>query len=93
MTSIAGYGLLFANLEKFNGDNIDLVPWLRQFDRLCIAGKLTFEAVKGQLLMIFVDGQAKAVLESYEEQEMLSRNTQNYERYWRRNTIRRRSGI
>ena len=64
-----GLGLLFANLEKFTGNNLDLVAWLRQFDRCCVVANRTEDAVKGQLLMLCVAGQAKAILENFEEEK------------------------
>ena len=63
-----GLGLLFSNLEKFSGTNVDLVSWLRQFDRCCVVANKTDDAVKGQLLMLCVVGQAKAILENFEEE-------------------------
>lgn len=64
-----GLGLLFANLEKFNGSNTDLIPWLRQFERCCVVANKNDDNVKGQLLLICVSGQAKAILENYEEEQ------------------------
>ena len=63
-----GLGLLFSNLEKFSG-NSDLVAWLRQFERCCVVANKTEEPIKGQLLMLCVTGQAKAILENYEEEQ------------------------
>ena len=60
-TGSGGLGLLFANLEKFTGSNLDLVAWLRQFDRCCVVANKTEDAIKGQLLMLCVTGQAKAI--------------------------------
>ena len=68
MATSAGYGLLFANLEKYNGTNVELTTWLRQFDRCCVVANKIDDLVKGQLLMIFVTGQAKAILEDFEVQ-------------------------
>ena len=69
-----GLGLLFANLEKFNGSNADLIPWLRQFDRCCLVANKNEENVKGQLLLICCTGQAKAILENYEEEQGAAQN-------------------
>ena len=69
-----GLGLLFANLEKFNGSNADLIPWLRQFDRCCVVANKTDENVKGQLLLICCTGQAKAILENFEEEQGTAQN-------------------
>ena len=43
-TGSGGLGLLFANLEKFTGNNLDLVAWLRQFDRCCVVANRTDDA-------------------------------------------------
>ena len=64
----SGLGLLFSNLEKFTG-NADLVSWIKQFDRCCVVANKTDNAVKGQLLMLCVAGQAKAILENFEEDQ------------------------
>ena len=64
----SGLGLLFSNLEKFTG-NADLVSWIKQFYRCCVVANKTDNAVKGQLLMLCVTGQAKAILENFEEDQ------------------------
>ena len=58
--------VVFNKLEKFSG-NADLNTWLKNFERCCVVTNKTDDLVKGQLLMLFVDGQAKAVLEELEE--------------------------
>ena len=60
---------LLGGLEKFTGGNIDLNSWLREFDRFCVVANKTEDNVKGQLLMLRVGGQAKAILETFEDQE------------------------
>ena len=63
-------GILFTKLNKFTGDNdSDLTDWLRNFERCCVIAKREDALVKGKLLMLFVEGQAKAVLEEYEEEK------------------------
>ena len=66
---MATMAALFTNLGKFssNENGVDLTGWLRQFDRCCIVVNKTDDLVKGQLLMLFVEGQAKAILEELEE--------------------------
>ena len=67
-TGSGGLGLLFSNIEKFTG-TADLVSWIKQFDRCCVVANKTDDAVKGQLLMLCVAGQAKAILENFEEDQ------------------------
>ena len=43
-TGSGGLGLLFSNLEKFNG-TADLVSWTKQFDRCCVVANKTDDAV------------------------------------------------
>ena len=62
---------IFSTLPKFSdGGKTNLTTWLRRFERCCIvANKTDGDAgnVKGQLLILFVEGRAKAILEEYEE--------------------------
>ena len=66
---MATMAALFTNLGKFsrNENGVDLTGWLRQFDRCCVVANKTDGLVKRQLLMLFVEGQAKAILEELEE--------------------------
>ena len=57
---------VFNKWEKFSG-NADLNTWLKNFKRCCVVTNKTDELVKGQLLMLFAESQAKAVLEVLEE--------------------------
>ena len=61
--------VLFSKLDKFTGseDGIDLNTYLRNFDRRCLVAGKTDDTVKGQLLLLMVEGQAKAVLEEMAE--------------------------
>ena len=58
--------IVFNKLEKYDGQK-DLTEWFRNFERCCLVANKTDDTVKGQLLMLFVEGQAKAVLEELEE--------------------------
>ena len=62
---------IFSTLEKFSDDsNITLDQWLKKFDRCCIVAKKADGAdgnVKGQLLLLYVEGRARAILEEYED--------------------------
>ena len=68
---MAASSYILSTSEKFSdGSTTDINLWLRKFDRCCVvAHKVDGENgnVKGQLLMLFVDGRARAVLEEYEE--------------------------
>ena len=61
----SGLNILFTKLDKFDGTNTDLQPWLRNFERCCtIAGKSAEdELVKGQLSVLCLTGETLAVLE------------------------------
>ena len=60
----------FGTLGKFSdGTGIDLIEYLSRFDRCCVvANKMDAEnsPVKGQLLMLHVEGRARTALEEYE---------------------------
>ena len=58
--------MLFTTIEKFTGVK-DLSMWLKNSDHCSLIAGKTDDLVKGQLLMLFVSGQAKAVLEELEE--------------------------
>ena len=62
---------IFSTLEKFSDDsNMSLDQWLKKFDRCCIVAKKADSAegnVKGQLLLLYVEGRARAILEEYED--------------------------
>ena len=61
-------GSLFTTIGKFSGgDAIGLTSWLRKFDGVCVVANKVDDAVKGQLLMLFLEGRAKAVAEEAEE--------------------------
>ena len=61
---MSSFNIIFSKLEKFNGDgHIDLSQWLRNFDKCCVIAEKS-----GQILMLCVDGRAKAVLDQFEEQ-------------------------
>ena len=67
---MANNSYIFSTLEKFtDGNTTDLTNFLSKFDRCClVANKVDAEnaPVKGQLLMLFVEGRARALLEEYE---------------------------
>ena len=62
---------IFSTLEKFSDDSkVTLSQWLRKFDRCCIVAKKADGAegnVKGQLLLLYVEGRARAILDDYED--------------------------
>ena len=61
---------IFFSLEKFSDSNTTtLTTWLGKFNRCCtVANKVDGDAgnVKGQLLMLFVEDRAHAILAEYE---------------------------
>ena len=67
---MANNSYIFSTLEKFtDGNTTELTNFLSKFDRCCIvANKVDADGspVKGQLLMLFVEGRARAVLEEFE---------------------------
>ena len=66
----SSFSVLFTRLERFSGSSTtDLPTWLKNFDRCCVIANKTDDLVKGQLLMMFVEGQAKAILEEFEEEK------------------------
>ena len=58
--------VVFNKLEKYDGQK-DLTKWFRKFEQCCLVANKTDDTVKGQLLMLFVEGQAKAALKELEE--------------------------
>ena len=71
MASSVSY--IFSTLEKFADDSkMTLDHWLRKFERCCIVAKKTDGAegnVKGQLLLLYVEGRARAILEEFEDSQ------------------------
>ena len=65
---------IFQKLEKFTGQQgSDLSAWLRGFERCCVIhGKSDDDLVKGQLLMLCLDGQALAVADRLEQEKKAS---------------------
>ena len=67
---MSSFNIIFSKLEKFTGDgHIDLRQWLRNFDRCCVIAEKSDDLVVGQILMLCVDGRAKAVLDQFEEEQ------------------------
>eukprot|EP00795_Rhopilema_esculentum_P009397 gene9397-biopygen10865 len=55
---------------KFTGDgDINLHQWLRNFDRCCVIAEKSDDLVVGQILMLCVDGRAKAILDQFEDEK------------------------
>ena len=61
---------IFSALEKFaDGNGAELNSFLTKFDRCCLIGNKADadgQPIKGQLLMLFVEGRARATLEEFE---------------------------
>ncbi len=65
----ASNAYIFSTLEKFSdGTGTDLNAFLSKFDRCCaVTNKVDGDVpIKGQLLMLFVEGRARAGLEEFE---------------------------
>ena len=61
---------IFSKLEKFDGKgDVDLASWLRSFDRCCTIAQKDDDLVRGQLLLLCLDGQALAVAEQLEKEK------------------------
>ena len=67
---MSSFNILFSKLEKFTGDgDINLQQWLRNFDRCCVIAEKSDDLVVGQILMLCVDGRAKAILDQFEDEK------------------------
>ena len=64
---------VFSKLEKFTGNgSLDLCTWLCNFEQCCVMAEKRDCLVKGQILMLRVDGRARAILDQYEEEKATS---------------------
>ena len=67
---MSSFNIIFSKLEKFTGDgDINLHQWLRNFDRCCVIAEKSDDLVVGQILMLCVDGRAKAILDQFEDEK------------------------
>ena len=57
-----GFMSIFAKLEKYDGKD-DLATWFKKFERCCTLANKVEDNVKGQLVMLCLEGQALAVAE------------------------------
>ena len=68
---MASSAYIFTTLERFSdGSTTSLTTWLKKFERCCVVGNKTDTPackIKGQLLLLFVEERAKAILEEFEE--------------------------
>eukprot|EP00794_Sanderia_malayensis_P005772 gene5772-6477_t len=65
---MSALNIVFSNLEKFTGNgNINLNQWLKSFERCCVIADKKDDLVLGQILMLCVDGRAKACLDQFED--------------------------
>ena len=66
----AASNIFFTKLVKYKGDICeDLHTWLREFERCCVIANKQEPNVKGQYLMLCVEGRAQAVLEKFETEQ------------------------
>ncbi len=56
---------VFSKLEKYDGTS-DLKSWFQKFNRCCLIANKVEEAIKGQIILLCLDGQALAVAEQLE---------------------------
>ena len=80
MAAASANAYIFSSMEKFSdGNGAELNSFLSKFDRCCVIGnKVDGDTpVKGQLLMLFVEGRARAALEEYEQTQ--GGNQQTYD--------------
>ena len=60
--------MVFSKLEKFTGNGtVSLNRWLKNFERCCVITDKKDDLVQGQILMLCVDGRAKACLNQFED--------------------------
>ena len=70
--------IIFSKLEKFTGNgDINLHQWLCNFDRCCVIAKKSDDLLVGQILMLCIDGRAKAILGQFEDEKGSPKNLQN----------------
>ena len=68
---MSALNIVFSKLEKFTGNgSLELRTWLCNFERCCVIAEKKDDLVKGQILMVCVDGRARAILDQYEEQKV-----------------------
>ena len=67
---MSALNIVFSKLEKFTGNgNLDLRQWLRNFERCCVIAAKEDDLVQGQILMMCVEGRAKATLDQFEDEQ------------------------
>ena len=68
--SMSSSSIFLTKLAKYKGEiTEDLETWLREFARCFLIANKTVADVKGQYLMLCVEGRAKAVLEKFETEK------------------------
>ena len=67
---MSALNIVFSKLEQFTGDGgLDLRQWLRSFERCCVIADKDDDLVQGQILMMCIDGRAKAILDHFEAEK------------------------
>ena len=65
---MSALNIVFSKLEKFTGNGtVNLNQWLKSFERCCVIADKKDDLVQGQILMLCVDGRAKACLDQFED--------------------------
>ena len=61
---MSALNIVFSKLEKFTGNgSLDLRTWLRNFERCSVIADKKDDLIKGQILMLCVDGRPRAILD------------------------------
>ena len=65
---MSAFNIVFSKLEKFTGNGtVSLNQWLKNFERCCVIANEKDDLVQSQILMLCVDGRAKACLDQFED--------------------------
>eukprot|EP00794_Sanderia_malayensis_P004986 gene4986-5644_t len=66
--TMSALNIVFSKLEKLTGNgNVNLNQWLKSFERCSVIGDKNDNLVLGQILMLCVDGRAKACLDQFKD--------------------------
>ena len=67
---MSALNIVFSTLEQFTGDGgLDFCQWLHSFERCCVIADKDDNLVQGQILMMCIDGRAKAIFDQFEAEK------------------------
>ena len=70
LNPMSALNIVFSKLEQFTGDGgFDWRQWIHSFERSCVIVGKDDDLVKGQILMMCIDGRAKAILDQFEAEK------------------------